>query len=192
MDQAAPEIRKIASLSNTQARNKEKSNLLALISATLHYFIDMIIDEVNRAGFTQVEFLEKIIFFLRATTPSYSDEKYLLILQTLVEVDKRFPETEFFYGLESMRKIATGDNKKSLEIIQGTFKVNIDIDFDQYADLTFYTTYLIENTIAYITRLRMSNDVMNKDNAYLKKTIDDRYDNCVLQTVLMLEEIKKI
>jgi hypothetical protein len=166
---------------------QDKANMFALMAATLHYFIDIMMDEVDRCGFKGVEFVEKTIFFLRATTPKYHQKKFEDVLTVLQGIKPEIVETEFYYGLTSLRKLTCGSDYDHNEILKQTFNADVIVKEDISKELVFFVTFLLENIINYMTKIRADLKDPNMVNSQVKAMIDEKYDNCVINSVVTFE-----
>ena len=158
---------------------KQKANQLAIMALTLQKFITLTLDEVEYAGFVGAEMLAKIEMFLRAVTPSYPNKAFQDILTTLEEIDPRFPKTRFYYGLNVLRSLCTGQGKGFLEIIQGKETATHNLQ-----EMVFFTTFLIENIIKYIQYFRSSKLTTGISNQDFKANLEKRFEELVLRTVM--------
>jgi hypothetical protein len=158
---------------------KQKANQLAIMALTLQKFVTLTLDEVDYAGFKGAEMLAKIEMFLRAVTPSYPTKSFQDILTTLEEIDPRFPQTRFYYGLNVLRSLCTGQGKEFLEIIQGK-----EAAAHTLQEMVFFTTFLIENIIKYIQYFRSAKLTSNISNQEFKDNLEKRFEELVLRTVM--------
>lgn len=160
-----------------------RASVLALMAATVHNFIDVMLQEIEIAGFTGPEYLEKAVFFLKITTPSYEESKFQQVLTALVKVDESFPETRFYNGLETLRALVSGRKEGYSHLAVADYRHVTEILEANPVEMVFFTCYLVENLYRYINSLRLSSHQLPTESGNLKKLISGKFDEIVLHTV---------
>lgn len=140
---------------------------LALISLKIEDFVLVMLDEVERSGFTNVEFLVHSQLFLRSITPSYQQEDFLMLLRVLNDTDPEIINSAFYFSLISLRKLCADGSG-----VQEVFKVaglsQPLANNKSLTSLAMFSTHFIENIIQQITLLRADKASRNKTIAEYK------------------------
>lgn len=165
---------------------KIRAQEVASISMTVYTFMDFMFDEIERTGFQGPEFLSKSELFLKAVTPSYPLKNFEEILTTLNKVDNRFPQTKFYKGFQGLRSLCSGDYEATIEIMSSSGVGHVADKNVVDKNLIFFGTFLIEQIIRYIKKLRNSPDLSKMSTKDFRKAIDDQFDHCVINTVTQL------
>jgi hypothetical protein len=162
----------------------KRAGVLALMAATVHNFIDVMLNEIERAGFVGIEYIEKASFFLRIITPSYEEEKFLQVLNTLEKVDARFPQTRFYTGLKTLRTIVAGKPEGYKHLAPTSYTAIEEMLHANPVELVFFTSYLLENLLRHISTLHTHyNNSRVVDIKQIRANIDSKFDEIVLNTV---------
>lgn len=161
----------------------KRAGVLALMAATVHNFIDVMLGEIEKAGFIGVEYIEKASFFLRIITPSYEEEKFVQVLHTLEKVDERFIQTRFYSGLKTLRTIVAGKPEGYQQLAPSSYKVIEEMLKANPVELVFFTSYLLENLLRHITTLHTQSTTRDIDIKQIRLNIDNKFDDIVLHTV---------
>ncbi len=165
---------------------KVRTQEVASIAMTVYTFMDYMFEEIEYTGFQGIEFLAKCELFLKAVTPSYPTTGFNQILQTLLEVDSRFPRTKFFQGFQGLRSLCSGDSGKVIELVQDDGGSKISNTSHLNKDLILFGTFLVEKIIRIIKQLRAKKEAQSWSTAEYRKKIDEHFDQCVVQTVSLL------
>lgn|GEM_PF-4401357 len=142
------------------------SDRLALISLKIEEFIIMMLDEVERSGFSGLEFLVHSQLFLRSITPSYRKEDFLILLRVLNELDSNINKTAFYFSLISLRKICSDSNGLSEVLSFLGVKGKMQEGKDVLSALVMFSTHFIENIIQQLS-------IMRADKASRQKQVAD-------------------
>lgn len=161
----------------------KRAGVLALMAATVHNFVDVMLNEIEKAGFIGIEYIEKASFFLRIITTSYEEEKFLQVLKTLEKVDERFPQTRFYSGLKTLRTILAGKPEGYKHLAPASYKVIEEMLKTNPVELVFFTSYLLENLLRHISALHADSKSIEFDIPKLRTNIDAKFDEIVLHTV---------
>lgn len=167
-------------------QQKIRAQEVASVAMTVYAFMDYMFEEIEYTGFQGIEFLAKCELFLKAVTPSYPAVGFNQILQTLTQIDNRFPRTKFFQGFQGLRSLCSGDAGKVIELVNSSGKSHITSTSHLSRDLIFFGTFLIEKVIRMIKEIRALKEAAGWTVAEYRKRIDESYDNCVVQTVMHL------
>ncbi len=172
-----------AGTNNNSDAQKVRTQEVASIAMTVYTFMDYMFEEIEYTGFQGVEFLEKCELFLRAVTPSYPVTGFNQILQTLLQIDNRFPRTKFFQGFQGLRSLCSGDGGKVIELVQSDGKSIISNTSHLHKDLILFGTFLVEKIIRMIKQIRAKKEASQWSTVEYRKQIDEFFDQCVVQTV---------
>ncbi|KIE05412.1 hypothetical protein NF27_DT01860 [Candidatus Jidaibacter acanthamoeba] len=158
------------------------TNDMAVVALTIQNFMDIMFEEIKKAGFLNLEFLEKSEMFLRAVTPSYLRKEFDTLLSVFNQIEQNFQETKFYYGLTALRQLCTHETDEA--------KVLLDIAGIKIADyaqinssLIIFSTHLVENIIKFVQGMRKSNQHKNTPIDELKFKINSNFQYCLLNTV---------
>ncbi len=165
---------------------KIRTREVASVAMTVYSFMDYMFEEIEYAGFQGVEFLAKSELFLKAVTPTYPLTGFNQILKTLLDIDTRFPRTKFFQGFQGLRSLCSGDCGDTVELVNQAGKTQLQDTSSLSRDLIFFSTFLIEKIIRMIKEIRNNKDSANLTVKEYRKQIDEHFDNCVVQTVMLL------
>lgn len=154
---------------------------MAIIALVIQNFMEITFDEIKRAGFLSVEFLEKTELFLRAVTPSYPKNEFDTLLDVFNQINPNFNQTRFYYGLTALRQICTHETEAGKILLD-----NSGIKIANYSQingsLIIFATHLIENIIRNVQGLRkLNNKEITIDE--LKFKINAHFQSCLLSTI---------
>lgn len=175
-----------AAFSDKEEAQKIRAQEVASVAMTVYTFMDYMFEEIEYTGFKGPEFLEKCELFLRAVTPTYPANGFDQILQTLSQIDSRFPRTKFFQGFQGLRYLCTGEKGRVVEMINDSGKAHLVETKNLSTDLIFFGTFLIEKIIRLIKDFRKIKETESWSPAECRKKIDEHFDHCVMQTVSYL------
>lgn len=144
---------------------------LALISLKIEDFVLVMLDEVERSGFVNVEFLVHAQLFLRSVTPSYKQEDFLLLLKVLNDTDPEIINSAFYFSLISLRKLCS-DGSGAYEVFKvAGLSPSLNINQKSLTSLVMFSTHFIENIIQQIALLRADKASRTKTIAEYKLEI---------------------
>lgn len=172
--------------SESKTVSKEKSKYLALISMTVYRYMDYMMEELEKAGFTGIEYLEKCELFLKCVTSSYSRKSFDQLLQILEGSDPLFKDTKFYFGIKALRALCTGEGVEKIEIMKGLDHFENVSTQDLGHEVVFFTTFLIENVQRYLRHFRTDKSLHKSTIAEYKHKIGEEFDACVVGTVLSI------
>lgn len=166
---------------------QKKSQFLALTSMTVYLYLEYVMDELERGGYENVEFLSKCELFLKCVTSAYERKNFEDILKILESIDSDFPKTKFHSGLVSLRALCTGESIEKVKIMNSpnTFSEMFSNEFS--TDVVFFTTYLIEVIQRTLNNLRKQQHVREQSIAQLKELVAESFDTCVMNTMMSLK-----
>jgi hypothetical protein len=155
---------------------------MALVALTVQNFMVVMFDEIKRAGFSNLEFLEKGELFLRCVTPSYARADFETILAVFNQIQENFYKTKFYYGLVALREVCTQENENVKVLLK---EVGLVIEnYDQVnASIVIFSSHLIENLIKFIQGIRRLQGVGNMSIDEMRFQINSNFQNCLLHTI---------
>ncbi|RZI47219.1 hypothetical protein EDM53_03185 [Rickettsiales endosymbiont of Peranema trichophorum] len=144
---------------------------------SLRRFLEVILREVQRAGFFSHEFLEKSILFVLSTTPKISTSEFHTILNILEEVEQDFQNAEFYEALTSMRRICVDEDAlfqlRGLPIIQ---KEQINL-------IPLLACYLVDQVLRYMDEIKRKIVHHHLDIEATRRLVLEYFDVCAAQTI---------
>jgi hypothetical protein len=161
-----------------------KSENLTIISLTTHNCVMMILEQLEKIGFTGIELSEKTSAFLRCTTKQSSDKTFSDIIYTLEKVDTNFKESKLYFALKALRALCNehnDDTQLDFFTAHGT-KAKISVK-EISKELVFYSCFLLEVIIKYFDTLRNNYENKNITAAELRKRFDESFDDIVVSLV---------
>lgn len=158
---------------------------LARMAMTVYKYLEYTFDELEHAGFTGLEFIEKTELFLKCVTPSYPELSFNQILSTLEQIDNRFPKTKFYGALVGLRALCNGGNMV-IEIVNERGGHDNEFTDRIRKELVFFVSILIEKLTRHLREYRKQKDIAGFTNQSFRVIIEDKFDECVMQTVYLL------
>lgn len=187
-DKISKQLKDFMSVGKPTKISKERSKYLALVSMTVYKYMDYMMEELGRAGFDGVEFLAKCELFLKCVTNGYSKQSFDQLLKVLEDSDPEIVKGKFYYGIKALRSLCTGEGVENIEIMKDLDKFE-NIPSNQLGhEVVFFTTFLIENIQRYLRHFRDDAQIVALPLERCKHRIADEFDNCVVGTVLSIQE----
>jgi hypothetical protein len=169
--------------------NKARASQIALMAITIERFLHIMYEEIEKLGFSNLEFLSKIEMFLKCITPSYPDAAFQQLLEVLSSVDPLMAETRFYNGLKALRALSKGDVDEPMEMILEDGRVKSGNIKMISHELAFFTTFLIENLLKKIKELRKQHDVKAIEIPAYLEILSKQFDDCVIKTIFSIKTI---
>ncbi len=158
------------------------SNEMAIVALTIQSFMGVMFEEIKKAGFVSVEFLEKAELFLRAVTPSYPRNEFDTLLDVFIQIDENFSKTKFFYGLNALRQLCTHESQEA-KILLDEVGVTLSDYTKVNSSLIIFASHLVENIIKFIQSVRKTKGIEDMSIDELRFKIDSQFQGCLLNTV---------
>lgn len=162
---------------------QDRARKLAILAMTLHKFINVICDEVERAGYGTMEFSSNVELFLKSVTPDYPIQSFEATLEVLKSTDPNMKETSFFYGLNCLREMLSHD------IGEARYNPLARFQMDQ-ASIIFMVN-LIDTISGDLYALRRMPDTRTQTISYVRQHIDARFDDLVLKVIKEVCELEQ-
>jgi hypothetical protein len=156
---------------------------MSLVAFALQNFMQSVVDEIEKAGFTGLEFSSKVEMFLRCVTPTYEDKDFQSILEILEEIDPKFPKTRFYYGLLALRSLCTQDYERA-EMLLLNYGFLQTHHQNMSENMSIFATHLISNIVRHLYELRCNKNNKALTNEELKYIINDNFVFCLQKTVM--------
>lgn len=169
-------LKKVMADFTSQEARTDKAKQLALMAVTLHKFIEIICDELERAKYSSNEFVANLELYLYSVTPMYRKELFEQLLAVLQSIDAKFEDSVFFFSLCCLREMICHD----LGLTKYE-KLSFNQNHDQISSMfLLHTIEVLINTLAKLkkdfkTRSRPLND--------LRGMIDGKFDDIVVHAV---------
>lgn len=184
-------LENIGAVSSQEALQSSTVNAkeLARMAMTIYKYLSYTFDELEHAGFIGLEFLEKTELFLKCVTPSYPELSFSQILSTLEQLDNRFPKTKFYGALVGLRALCNGGNEV-IELVNEHGGHDHEFTERVKRELVFFVSILIEKLLRNVREYRKQKGVAGFPNNELRNILEDKFDECVMQTLHIFNSIK--
>lgn len=162
---------------------QDKARKLAVLSMTVHKFVNIICDEVERAGYGSMEFSSNVELFLKSVTPDYPIQSFEATLEVLKSTDPNMTQTSFFYGLNCLREMICHDI--------GEAKYNPLARFQVDPSSIIFMVNLINTINSDLYSLRRLPDTRSQPISYVRQHIDVKFDEIVLKVIKEVCELEQ-
>ncbi|MBS0236099.1 MAG: hypothetical protein JSS50_02030 [Proteobacteria bacterium] len=154
------------------------SEPLALIALHIQDFLSIMLQNLDKAGFTGPEFVEKGEMMLRSVTASYPLSDFLIILHIFQQIEASFVNSSFYRGLCTLRQICTHEDLSGKHDIESQ-QVN-----SGNPDLIMFATHLVENLRQYFNQCRKDTRIREMTNHQIMFFLQDAFRDSLNKTVL--------
>lgn len=162
---------------------QDKARKLAILAMTIHKFIGIICDDVERAGYGTLEFSSKVELFLKSVTPDYPISSFEATLEVLKSMDPQMTQTSFFYGLNCLREMICKD------IGESKYNPLAKLQVDQSAGI--FMVSLIDGMNKDLYALRKLPETRTQPISFIRSHIDKTFDDMVLKVIQEVCQLEK-
>lgn len=183
------EAKRYFSKDDSMHEDPNKAKNITVMSMLVKESVEMIIDQVEKIGFSGVEMIEKAEVFLRITTPSSNDRLFFDVLQALRDVDSNFESSSLHFSLNTLRSLNTG--KFNISLLD--FVVIEGLDAQELkkvaTELSFFCGYLSEVIIKYLETQRRDPKNLRIKAQDLKNKFENSFDEMVLSLINKISRV---
>lgn len=160
------------------------------LSSKLLSFLRIMLEEVEKLGFTNQEFLEKMELFTRAVLLTYPKEDFKQLLTIMLDVYPKFYQTKFYMGLIALRRVCSLEFTQKfpgLENIPKGLLPELQEGMDLDHDTIFFITHLMLNISQSINEMRNKPELSTIPAGQLRQQVSDGFPGILAHTITWMQ-----
>jgi|GEM_PF-6849456 len=176
------------------ARSSHETSLdlsqINLLASKLLSFLRVMLEEIEKLGFSNQEYLEKAELFIRSVLLTYPKEDFKELLTVMLGIYPKFYQTKFYMGLVALRKVCSLEfNQKfpGLENIPQGLLPELQEGMELDHNTIFFITHLMLNISQSINELQNKPEAKSLSTRELREAVTDEFPHVMARTLTWMK-----